>query len=492
MQIPPGAYCITEPLSVSSDTEVVGAGSGVDPATNTIVTQVSSATSGFTMVGISNSTLTGVRVVLSFDLATAPPGSTCTRNPLDSDKCMWRRGSGVAMYGVSNVTVANCAFVGGANGIALLDHSQIDEPAGGPHAQVVVGDDGRPEVWNDACSSRADNVDVQVLGNQITGAQNGILILNLGGGSVRGNTVRGSKVFNGIKVGCGPVVGNRIVANYLSGNGVGGVGDGIDVAWAWSESDESWGWSIEDPPDGEFRWNTIQSNLIWGNVANGIAIKSSQYTSPTPKRGVTAYFCGAPGNYDLTTTMRLANNQVSGNAVWDNGASQIELRRYAPVEGCFSALPYDERPAVYDNVVWGATTTSNGIALGHVRNITVHENWAQGSRAGSNAHDIYFFSGKINYVYMSADFADAEDIAAVAGVTFGPGKRVEGLFETLQEPTVSARDPMLGAILRADPIHCADDDGDGCPNACEALSGTDHLDAADVPDVCTCPDDACT
>lgn len=493
VNIPPGTYCIFAPLYVRSGTVVTGAGSGDDPAMNTIIEQRNSATSAFHMNEIQASALRNVRVVLDGDISSPPAGEDCVRHPDDESTCLWRRGSGVAIYGSSDIEISGNTFMFGTYGVALLDQPNLQTPLAGPEAEVV-GAAPDAEAWYDACTDLASNRRITITRNTIIGARDGIFVLNSIDGEISRNTVALSLKYNGLKFSCGPVENNEVVANYLYGNGIGGLGDGIDVAWGWSELPEPWGWTVEDPPDGYFRDNVFIGNLSWGNSGNGFEIKSSKYMDPTPKRGLTAYFCGSEDPLDLVDILRIGETTVALNAAWSNRLSQFVLRRSAPSAGCFVNLPWNERTQIVGNV-WRAdpTAPANGFSMGMVRNAHFERNWSEGSWGGGNARDYYFFHPSIHFVSGMRNFGDWSDVDQVEGVTYeGNDPDIVGFKQTLADPTLANYENNLAVVVASDPYHCEDDDGDGCANACEALASTDHKDPASTPTVCACPGDACS
>ncbi|GEM_PF-3243529 len=500
-----GEFCIDQPLIVHSSTTISGAQANGELLST--IQQMSPATSIFHL-----SKVWGVEIAhiwldlnpdnLNPDIASAK-GISCQLNPWDPGRCLWRRGSGIAAYDTRGITVRGLHITGGTYGIALLDQPLLERPLHGPQASFSLRDNANIlRIEDDPCSTGRGNLSWTIEGNLIERARDGLLALNLSHSTVERNTIRDSIKFNGIKIGCGPVENNRVAANYLAHNGVNSLGDGIDVAWGWTiestgvtmgqptnhnnQHTERCLETIEDVPDGVFQNNTLTANLIWGNGANGIAIKTSPAQQENDCDGDPFDLPAEPPG-DI---MKLARNDIIGNIIWGNGVgnaqcnqgncpfSQLELRRLLP--------PLLETPGgemrVTGNVLAAAPEVpANGAFLHKIYGMEYIVNWHRGSVPGGKLRDIWIIDEsqceEVNATFLW-NFADQDDLDL-------PQEGNCSLLQTSALPAWGfAYDWLVNAIVASHPYHLEDSDGDGCPNAREVLAGADHLDPLNVPGSC--------
>ncbi|HHJ14158.1 MAG TPA: hypothetical protein ENJ79_07235 [Gammaproteobacteria bacterium] len=509
----PGVFCIDRPLVVHSRTIIRG--SQQDGQRLSSICQIHPATSIFhlsnvwgveiaelnlglnrSITKISNIAASeGLPCSLSPDIAAAE-GVSCTLNPWNPDACLWRRGSGIAAYNTRGVRVRGLHITGGTYGIALLDQPLLERPQHGPGAAFSLRTNSKYSsilrVEDDPCSPGRSNVAWTIEDNLIEYARDGLLVYNLSHSVVERNTVRESVRFNGIKIGCGPVRHNRFVANYLARNGVDGRGDGIDVAWAWTitakpSADGRCLETVEDVPDGHFRDNLFAFNLAWGNGGSGIAMK----TKPASFKAT-----DCDGNpFDLPNVPQdiqaFVRNDIVGNILWGNGVgagdckpgncpfSQLELRRLLPL----SPEQASGGMRVFRNILAADPgQPANGAFLCKIFNgMEYAGNWHRGSVAVGDQHDIWIeWSNRqkctMSNVSFLRNFADLTDMHLPP-----PGNPVyQQLVGTSLPATDTAYQSLVDAIVASHPYHLEDSDGDSCPNAREALAGTDHLDPASV------------
>ncbi len=292
----PGRYCLLAPLVVPSATTVLGAGSGDDEATNTILEQRTRQTGIFHVSGVRLVRLESMRLEFCEDTNQPcydPP--LCEPSPIDGS-CAFRRSSGVAVYGSYDVRMRDLHVVGGSYGIVLADHPLLDRPTFGPDARFLDLGHERYVIAADPCSEGRDNFRIELLDSVIEGAHtDGVLVLNATRSRFERNHVRGSRRLNGFKLGCGPVRDSEWRANYLYGNHA----DGLDAAWAWTNDERPLPGcdpasvppppageppacrilNLEEPPDGPLEDITLIGNLAWDNGLNGIALKARTGTA---------------------------------------------------------------------------------------------------------------------------------------------------------------------------------------------------------------------
>ena len=408
-----GAYCLNAPLIVHSHTRIEGAGDGRNGAPLTLLRQTRSATGVFHLKAVRNVAIRGLKIILpgQEDISRAAgDDDDCIRNPTSDKLCMWQRPSAIAAYDTRDIRITGTTLSGaGLAGIALLDQPILAAPTGGPKARLIPLENGGWAIRDDTCSEGDThrNRDWVIEHNRIEGVREGILIYNLSDSFIHRNTLRNSQRYNGIKIGCGPVRDNHIIANYLHDNGQGGLGDGIDVAWAWTDpGPDSINPHYEDQPDGFFRGNLIEGNLAWNNLGNGFAIKI--------KKGGQ----GCQG-YENEPLYQLGSNTLLRNASWDNGrggslrgdpllatTSQLELRCIRPqgsdrleVSGNLFAARLPILPGLTPLVTFplpiaaAPITPRHGATLDRIRRADHSNNWHSSrytfTASGRTAFDIY-------------------------------------------------------------------------------------------------------
>ncbi len=489
----PGRYCLNGPLTIRSHSRIQGAGDGRDGEEATTLEQTRPATAALHLQGVENVTIHDLAITLHPHISRATD-SGCTLNPIADTLCMWQRSSAIAAHDTRHIRIERTTLIGGRAGIALLDHPGLSAPSGGPQAKVTPLDASEHfdigwEIDDDTCTEGdiPRNRHWTIEQNRIRAARDGLLILNLSDSLVRANTINASQTFNGIKIGCGPVHDNHLIANYLHGNGLGGLGDGIDVAWAWSVEEsivESQGQRIfirqrEDRPDGTFRGNLIEGNLAWNNLGNGIAIKVKQ-----DDQGC--------GDYRTNPRYQLGSNSLRRNALWNNGnggklrgnpplatTSQLELRCIQPhgaarleVSGNVLAarLPPLTGLGAGGEPPFPIATfrPRHGATLNRIHRSDYHHNWHHGlfdlRTPQPQAWDLSIAPAILSPAadnHFHAIHARPEAISS------------PGLTPSL--PDTSSLMALLSGVAQTHGYHCRDDDGDYCPNICEALGGRDHL-----------------
>ncbi len=556
-----GVFCLEAPLVVHSNTVIEGAGieawegadlvcagghavpdaecgaadAGCDAGCapnctgGTTLKQCTSATGVFHLRSVEHVTIRDLRV-LNAELSKAAPGDDCVMNPSGNGRCMWKRSTAIAAFDTRDVRVSDTALVGGRAGIVLLDQPNLDAPSGGPDAYITCHTnlaskaallsacpptmvDGEPVRWqihDDTCSEGAvvRNERWHIEHNLVEEAEEGLLVYNLSDSIVRHNTLRNADRFNGIKMGCGPIVGNRFVANYLSHNGLGHLGDGLDVAWAWTDpKPQGEALSYDDRPDGPFRNNLFEGNLAWDNGGNGFAIKTKQGDQGCPEYPPDPP--APPDPSDLTNRpdfglFRLGRNALVHNAAWHNGeggglqgtrplgtTSQLELRCIYPpdppsqdqqpigmrvVGNVFAArLPHlpGIPPRQMPDVLPPSDPPRHGATLDRLWYARYADNWHNSDPTFVNtqrtAYDLYLRQMDSTHTSFFETYAEEEGVLAEGGA---PDQL------DLRTPTTWALRGLLWEVARTSSYHCQDDDGDGCPNICEALRDTDHRDGA--------------
>ena len=498
-----GVFCIDQPLIVHSSTTISGVQANGELFS--VIQQRKPATSIFHLSKVWGVEIAHIKLELNPNIASSE-GVSCELDPWNPGLCLWRRGSGIAAYDTRGITVRGVHITGGTYGIALLDQPLLERPLHGPQASFSLRNNANIlRIEDDPCSTGRGNLSWIIEDNVIEEARDGLLVLNLSHSNVERNTIRDSKKFNGIKIGCGPVENNRVAANYLAHNGVNNLGDGIDVAWGWKIRSEERSEeitdqpanhnnqttkrcleTIEDAPDGVFRNNTFTANLIWGNGANGIAIKTSPAQQENDCDGDPFDLPAEPPG-DI---MKLARNDIIGNIIWGNGVgnaqcnqgncpfSQLELRRLLPP---LLETP-DGKMRVIGNVLAAAPEVpANGAFLHKIYAMEYIGNWHRGSVPGGKLRDIWSIEGSQCTITNTAflwNFADQDDLDLPQG----------GNCSLLQASALPAwdfaYDWLVNAIVASHPYHLEDSDGDGCPNAREVLAGADHLDPLNVPGSC--------
>ncbi len=483
----PGRYCLNGPLTVLSHSRIEGAGDGRHGGLFSELVQSRSATSLFHLAAVENVVIEKIRLTLpTQSLSQAPQESDCRRNPIDDALCMWQRPSAIAAHDTRHIRIEHTTLIGGRAGIALLDHPQLTSPSGGPESKLDPLEDGW-EIIDDSCSGgdTPRNRHWVIGHNHIRAAQDGLLILNLSDSLIRANTISDSRRFNGIKIGCGPVRDNHIIANYLHGNGLEGLGDGIDIAWGWTEeektltADDILIRQREDRPDGTFRGNLIEGNLAWNNLGNGIAIKVKQNDQGC-------------GDYRTNPLYQLGSNSLRRNALWGNGrggslrddpplatTSQLELRCIQPqgaarleVSGHLLAallpplagLGAGGEPPFPITTFW----PRHGAFLDRIHQSDYHHNWHHG------LYDVRAPQPQAWDLFIGPDALSAaadnhfHSVHARAEAVSTPGLDLEPADSLSLEA-------LLAGVAQTHGYHCRDEDGDYCPNICEALGGRNHL-----------------
>ncbi len=490
----PGRYCLDGPLTVRSHSHIQGAGDGRDGEAPTLLQQTRPSAAAFHLNSVENVTIRELKIQLHPKISQAADGDDCPRNPIADTLCMWQRASAITAHDTRHIRIERTTLIGGRAGIALLDHPRLSAPSGGPQAEVIALDANEQfdigwEIRDDTCTEgdTPRNRHWSIEHNRIEGAQDGILVYNLNDSLIRANTIRAGQRFNGIKIGCGPVTANHLIANYLHGNGLGGVGDGIDVAWAWSAEEkiiERQGQRLfirhrEDPPDGPFRGNLIEGNLAWNNLGNGLALKVKQNDQGC-------------GDYRTNPLYQIGSNTIRRNAAWENGkggtlrgdpplatTSQLELRCIQPQGGA--------RLEVSGNVLTGRLPPLTGLGAGgeapfpiaiihphhgatldRIWHSDYHDNWHRGlfdlRTAPPQAWDLFIAPAALSPAadnHFHALHARPEAISS-------PGL-------TPELPDASSLMALLSGVAQTHGYHCRDDDHDVCPNICEALGGRNHL-----------------
>ncbi len=517
-----GTYCLNEPLTLRSNTVIEGAGDGRLDSPETMLVQNSPATSLFHLKGVWGVTIRDLKIELPKNISQPPANSDCVLNPtLDDrldDRCLWQRSAGIAAFGTRDIRILNLTIAGGRAGIALLDHPNLEAPSGGPDARLDQLGVNRWAAYYDQCRKNGpgeNNLSWRIENNLIEGSGDGLLIFNLSHGEILRNTLRQNiskgkgGTGNGIKIGCGPVIGNRLIANYLHNNGKWGTGDGIDVAWAWTSdpvpdsitdltaafpTQEAVLLTVEDGPDGLFKDNLIEGNLAWGNRGNGIAFKVKQ------GKGCRSY--------RTDPLYQIGSNVIRRNAAWHNGrgggaskkniatTSQLELRCVKPQDGevmkvednIFAArLPRGAGISPTPPASIGASY--HGATLDRVWETRYVRNWHSRhvgdwyvsfrSLFGNTgmAWDIYFPRTTSQFTPFAGNRADPERVSP---------NPPPGLVETLLPPDAATFKSLLNLLTNTDPYHLGDADSDSCSNFCEAMLGRDHLDGDDGLLPCGC------
>ncbi len=507
-----GVYCLDAPLRVHSHTSIRGVGDGRNLGPATRLVQLRPATGVFHLRSVHDVAIRRLQVELHADISAKPEGDTCPTNPQNTSLCVWKRSSAIAAYDTIDVRIVETALRGGRAGIVLLDHPNLESPSGGPdaHMQCVVSITnkaresgsgaqakfclGQWRIYDDTCTEgeAIRNRGWRIERNRIEEARDGILIYNLADSIVQHNDVRGSIKYNGIKMGCGPILRNQILANYLHDNGANGLGDGIDLAWGWTDPDPHAPYQrYDDPPDGSFRDNRIEGNLSWSNWGNGFAIKAK------------AGDLGCPWNdtpYQDDPIYRLGSNAILRNAAWHNGlggslvesysranVSQLELRCIYPqgndrmrVEGNLFAATLPPIPSVSPSFTTPLPSPGgHGATLIRVCQADYEQNWHRSSYT--------FIDGQrtaCDLLLLHQNACGSQGVtfdAVYAEMEACPGADA---LPMSQPPSVMAFHSLLVGVAQTNPYHCGDDDGDGCPNLCEAFLDRDHL--LDDGAACSC------
>ncbi|HIA01753.1 MAG TPA: hypothetical protein EYN66_07560, partial [Myxococcales bacterium] len=317
-----------------------------------------------------------------------------------------------------------------------------------------------------------------------------------------------------IKLGVGPVTGNLIQGNYLSGAGR----DGIDVAFITdlceyckndqictmgevtitdTASDDCGGVGADlecsnGPMPGPMTNNEFIGNVIWGNGYHGIALK------------VTSNKC--KGN----DAFMIGNNTIKNNLLIGNGLYGLELKRARSVADTGEPDSYKSVPLSSYGLVESNVFCANGnyqLVLQDSQLTHLKGNWLKSNCAGSNCWGQQLCNAPKAVSCM--DYTEATPFKPSIGL-FGnrftqmsnnywpPGDCAidSSSYQCINdqavvsqggpssgEPTASNREVVINKALDAVPYHSEDDDNDGVSNLLEAIYfGTDPTSSADVPD----------
>ncbi len=460
-------------------------------------------------------------------------------------------GIGIVISESRDVEISQIRVVDGYVGVYLNDQDQtICSDPGNPNCRsadtIGLHFDALPDVPSElnvpACGpSSRPNVRITVQDSHFLGSGPnnqlermrvaGIGVLNAQESLFAANTVRdvgrridldGDEIidkFNGdgIKGGCGPVVSNVFLGNYLIDNGR----DGLDMVIQ-QDGDEENPIQIQGPIVN----NVMRGNVFADNSLEGVELKQSAATDIEGD------------NNPEANPFTEGGNILAGNVFKNNGGFGLAITRnqvyghiYEGAEiGCAGTQ-------IRDNVICGnATGTFNdsisgnpviprGILVNGSRHTDVIGNWIglSESEDGESRHEISI-QGSPRYVRILRNFVDADpsDVFQVPRVDpttchptdedgnavwpcqpfpgGHPDNRDPGPYSIVYDccdantvevaysgpddnvnPTATARIQLLNDIRGELPWHDQDSDGDGCDNFSEALQGYDPYDSSQQP-----------